>query len=49
MKIKQRSCALGAERKNMHLVDATDNDDLFASIKQAFLEHRVRFLRTYPV
>ncbi|MBA5606430.1 hypothetical protein H3H36_13815 [Duganella sp. FT3S] len=49
MKIKQRICALGAELKNIHPVDAIDNDGLCASIQQAFLEHKVRFLRTYPV
>ncbi|MBA5607315.1 TauD/TfdA family dioxygenase [Duganella sp. FT3S] len=49
MKIEQLTCALGAELKDVRLADAINNDDLFASIKQALLDHKVLFVRDQPM
>jgi taurine dioxygenase len=45
MKIEPLTCAIGAELKDVQLKDAIANDDLFGSIRQALLDHKVIFFR----
>ena len=45
MKVERLTCALGAELKNVSLAEASRNEDLFAEIQQALLDHKVLFAR----
>jgi taurine dioxygenase len=45
VQIEQLTCTIGAELKNVSLAEAATNDDLFAAIKQALLDHKVLFFR----
>ncbi len=45
MKIQQLTCAIGAELFDVDLAEAIENDDLFGTIYEAWLEHKVLFAR----
>ena len=45
MRIEKLTTNIGAELVGVNLADAIENDDLFGSIKQALLDHKVLFLR----
>lgn len=45
MRIEKLTCHIGAEISGIDLGDAARNDDLFAEIHAALLEHKVLFLR----
>lgn len=45
MRIEPLTCAIGAELFDVNLVEAIDNDDLFGTIHEAWLEHKVLFAR----
>ena len=49
MKIEQLTCAIGAELTGVSLADAARDDDLFAQIKAALLQHKVLFLRNQDI
>lgn len=49
MKIEQLTCAIGAELKNVSMVEAITNDDLFVEIKSLLLEHKVLFMRDQDI
>ena len=49
MKIEQLTCAIGAEVSGVSLADAARDDDLFAAIKAALLQHKVLFLRNQDI
>lgn len=45
MKIQQLTCSIGAELVDVDLTEAIENDDLFGTIYEAWLEHKVLFAR----
>lgn len=45
MRIEPLTCAIGAELFDVNLVEAITNDDLFGTIYEAWLEHKVLFAR----
>lgn len=45
MRIESLTCAIGAELSDVDLVEAITNDDLFGTIYEAWLEHKVLFAR----
>ena len=45
MRVKQLTCAIGAELVDVNLADAARDDGLFQEIKAALLRHKVLFLR----
>jgi taurine dioxygenase len=45
MKIEQLTCAIGAELIDVNLSEAIHNDDLFGTIREAWIEHKVLFAR----
>ena len=45
MKIEQLTCAIGAELIDVDLAEAIENDDLFGTIHEAWIEHQVLFAR----
>ena len=49
MKVEQLTCAIGAELTGVSLADAARDDDLFAAIKAALLQHKVLFLRNQDI
>jgi taurine dioxygenase len=49
MKVEPLTCALGAELKNVSMVEAINNDDLFGEIKSLLLKHKVLFLRDQDI
>ncbi|CAB3803636.1 Alpha-ketoglutarate-dependent taurine dioxygenase [Paraburkholderia caffeinitolerans] len=49
MHIEQLTCAIGAELTGVDLVDAIEDNGLFASICEALLKHRVLFLRNQDI
>lgn len=49
MKIEPLTCAIGAELTGVSLADAARDDDLFAAIKAALLQHKVLFLRNQDI
>lgn len=49
MKIEKLTTHIGAEVSGIDLADAARNDDLFAEIRAALLEHKVLFLRDQDI
>ena len=49
MKIEKLTTHIGAEIEGISLAEAVTNDDLFGTIKQALLEHKVLFLRDQDI
>jgi taurine dioxygenase len=45
MRVEQLTCSIGAELTGVSLIDAIDDDGLFAEMRAALLRHRVLFLR----
>lgn len=45
MKVDRLACSLGAEIKGVQLAEAVSNDDLFGTISQLLLDHKVIFFR----
>ena len=45
MRIEPLTCAIGAELFDVNLVEAITNDDLFGTIREAWIEHKVLFTR----
>lgn len=49
MKIEKMTTHIGAELRDVDLAEAARNDDLFAEIRAALLEHKVLFLRDQDI
>jgi taurine dioxygenase len=49
MKVEKLTTHIGAELSGISLVEAVTNDDLFAEIKHALLQHKVLFLRDQQI
>ena len=45
MRIEKLTTHIGAELSGLSLAEAITNDDLFGTIRQALLDHKVLFLR----
>jgi taurine dioxygenase len=49
MRVEQLACSIGAELTGVSLIDAIDDDGLFAEMRTALLRHRVLFLRDQDI
>ena len=49
MRVEKLATHIGAELSGVSLVEAVSNEDLFRSIKEALLEHKVLFLRDQQI
>lgn len=49
MRIEQLNCAVGAELIGVNLRDAVHDDSLFATIREALIQHRVLFVREQEI